>query len=69
MRSTALVSGFLAVALSYPEVLSWYSGPSQRSPAPVSITGCPKSKTPGRDASGGLVSWLSCRTGVRRVEA
>jgi hypothetical protein len=32
----ALVSGFLAVALSYPEVLPWYSDPSQRSPAPVS---------------------------------
>ena len=32
----ALVRGFLAVALSYPEVLPWYSDPSQRSPAPVS---------------------------------
>ena len=33
----ALVSGFLAVALMFPELLPWYSGPSQRSSPPASI--------------------------------
>ena len=30
-----LVSGFLAVALMFPELLPWYSGPSQRSSPPA----------------------------------
>jgi hypothetical protein len=32
----ALVSGFLAIALMFPELLPWYSGPSQRSCPPAS---------------------------------
>jgi hypothetical protein len=32
----ALVSGFLTVALMFPELLPWYSGPSQRSSPPAS---------------------------------
>jgi hypothetical protein len=32
----ALVSGFLAVALRYPELLPWYSDPSKRSSPPAS---------------------------------
>jgi hypothetical protein len=32
----ALVSGFLAVALMFPELLPWYTGPSQRSSPPAS---------------------------------
>ena len=32
----ALVSGFLAVALMFPELLPWYSDPSQRSAPPAS---------------------------------
>ena len=34
-----LVSGFLAVALMFPEFLPWYSGPSQRSSPPVHLLG------------------------------
>jgi hypothetical protein len=32
----ALVSGFLAVGLIFPELLPWYSEPSRRSSPPVS---------------------------------
>jgi hypothetical protein len=32
----ALVSGFLAVALMFPELLPWYNDPSQRSSPPAS---------------------------------
>jgi hypothetical protein len=34
--ASAFVSGFLAVALSYPELLPWYSDPSRRSSPPAS---------------------------------
>jgi hypothetical protein len=34
--ASAFVSGFLAVALRYPELLPWYSDPSQRSSPPAS---------------------------------
>jgi hypothetical protein len=34
--ASAVVSGFLAVALRYPELLPWYSDGSQRSSPPVS---------------------------------
>jgi hypothetical protein len=34
--SIALVSGFLAVALMFPEVLPWFSDPSQRLSPPAS---------------------------------
>jgi hypothetical protein len=34
--ATAFVSGFLAVALKYPELLPWYSNPSHRSSPPAS---------------------------------
>ena len=33
-----LVSGFLAVALMFPELLPWYSGPSQRSSPPAATS-------------------------------
>jgi hypothetical protein len=32
----AFACGFLAVALAFPELLPWYSGPSQRSSPPAS---------------------------------
>jgi hypothetical protein len=32
----ALVSGFLAIALMFPELLPWYTGASQRSSPPAS---------------------------------
>jgi hypothetical protein len=34
--ASAFVSGFLAVALRYPELLPWYSDPSRRSSPPAS---------------------------------
>jgi hypothetical protein len=36
MLASAFVSGFLALALSYPELLPWYSNPSHRSSPPAS---------------------------------
>jgi hypothetical protein len=34
--ASALVCGFLAVALKYPELLPWYGDPSRRSSPPPS---------------------------------
>ena len=36
VAAIALVSGLLAVALMFPELLPWYGGPSQRSSPPAS---------------------------------
>ena len=36
VAAIALVSGFLAVALMFPELLPWFSDPSQRSSPPAS---------------------------------
>jgi hypothetical protein len=36
VAAIALVSGFLVVALLFPELLPWYTGASQRSSPPAS---------------------------------
>jgi hypothetical protein len=36
VAAIALVSGFIVVALMFPELLPWYTGPSQRSSPPAS---------------------------------